>query len=353
MKISHDERYNGLTETLSSLIQINSPSGYEEEIFDHYVKVAQSRGLKSWTDGRNAYSSNGKIDRKRPTVLISAHGDEVGMVVSGITDDGFVRINSFNGFWRILPGLEVEINGRDKVKGVIGCKPPHLLKPGEMDKIIPPSELYVDTCRTKSELNKLIEVGDRVTYKKRFYKLHNNCIAGSAIDNKVSVAILLELADRLSNVNIRANVVLMCSGTEEIGSQNSSYAFRQIEPDITVSIDTCSAKLYYKGPLKEYDIYDGIQISDGALINKTVSSALFKASENIGIKANHMVFSGDKGEPSRFINTDLGCPTGAMYIPIRYLHQPVEVFNLCTAHECLLVLDEFIRGLPQNVKGAI
>ncbi len=353
MNITHDEKYKRFTDTLSSLIQINSPSGYEEKLFEYFIKVSQSNGLVAWSDGRNAYASNGKIDKKKPTILISAHGDEVGMVVSGINENGFVKLNSFSGFWRVLPGLEVEINGREKVKGIIGCKPPHLLKPGEMDKIINPSDLFIDTCKTKSELNELISIGDRITYKKRFYKLHNNRIAGSAIDNKISVAILLELTSRLSQVKINANVVLMCSSAEEIGSQGASHAIRSINPDIAISVDTCSTKLFHKGSIKEYNIDDGFQISDGALINKTVSNALFTASDNIGVKSNHMVYDGDGGESGQFIHTDLGVPTGAIFIPIRYLHQPVEVFDLSTTNDSVLVLSEFIRGLPHNIMGVL
>ncbi|MCK5743570.1 MAG: hypothetical protein KAH30_02425, partial [Caldisericia bacterium] len=174
MDQKENNKFNGITETLEKLISVRSHSGKEYELFELFEAIATNHGLKTWTDGRNAYATIGKLKKDKPTILISGHGDEVGMLVSGFTDSGMIRISEWNGFSKVLPGLEVVVKGKKDINGVIGCKPPHLMKPGEMNKIIPIDQLYVDTGLSRSELVDNVSVGDSVHYKKQFHKLKNN-----------------------------------------------------------------------------------------------------------------------------------------------------------------------------------
>jgi tetrahedral aminopeptidase len=354
MDQKESNKFNGITETLEKLVSVRSHSGKEHELFELFKAIATNHGLKTWTDGRNAYATIGKLKKDKPTILISGHGDEVGMLVSGFTDSGMIRISEWNGFSKVLPGLEVVVKGKKDINGVIGCKPPHLMKPGEMDKIIPIDQLYVDTGLSRSELIDNVSIGDSVHYKKQFHKLKNDRIASCAVDDKIAVTILLELGKRLAKTNLDVNLVLACTGSEEIGSQGASFAFREIKPDIAICVDTMHATQSNTPAGDDADLSAGIYIGNGALINKTIAKALFDASSKLCLQSNALVFEGSpRTDTDRFIHTDLGCPSGIMIIPIRYLHQPIEVFDLNTAHDCIMILDEFIREIPGNLEGVL
>ncbi len=344
-------RFSPLIDNLEKLIFINSPSGYESEIQEFFKEVLSGSNLKTWSDGRNAYGIIGNLKNDKPRILISAHCDEICMHVKSITEEGFITITENTGFKKVLPGLEVVVKGKKDIPAVIGSKPPHLLCAGETAKLNPIDGLLVDTGLSRAEIIESISVGDPVLYRKQFLELKNNRFAGTGIDNKVSVEILIELAKKLANVNLPVNVIFACTSFEEIGSMGASLAFENIKPDIALSIDTFSANQFGNKTLNNSEIINNLHIGNGALMNQEISDALFETAKNLKIKTNNMIFEGLGGEIKKYIFTDLGCPSGILSLPIRNLHQPVEMFDANMAYDCISVLDEFLRGVPENLKG--
>ena len=109
---------------------------------------------------------------KRDNILLAAHLDEIGLMVTKIEDGGFMRITNVGGVdVCILPGQAVKVFGKETVRGVIGAKPPHLQQPGDSGKPIQMDDLFIDTGKGKEELEKIIEIGAIVRIESEFINI--------------------------------------------------------------------------------------------------------------------------------------------------------------------------------------
>ncbi|HOO97056.1 MAG TPA: M20/M25/M40 family metallo-hydrolase [Caldisericia bacterium] len=344
--------FEWLTKPLEKLVNVNSLSGFEGKINDLFVELATDRGLEAWKGKKNAYARVGKYDENKPTIILSAHGDEIGMITTGITDTGFVRFTSWTGEEKVFPGLEVVIDGKEPVPGVITSKPPHLLAPDETKKTVPVKKLYVDTGLPIDRVKELISPGNPVLYKKRFHMLKNDRLAASAIDDKLCVALLLELGRKLSRTELNVNVVIACTAAEEVGGFGASSAFVEIKPDLAIAIDTTYGSQYDGSGVQYTEFAKGIALGRGYMLNDKIVENIEAAAKRINIEFQPDVYSYGT-EADEFLDTELGCPIGVVSLPIRYLHQPIEVCDLETAKQCLLILQEYVTSLPSNLKEVL
>ena len=169
-----------------------------------------------WIDAMgNTYGRIGNPDG--PTLLVMAHMDEVGMMVTDIEENGMLRLRSVAGVDpRVLPGSEVRVFGRETLPAVVGALPPHLQNTDDKDKAYKIDDLVCDTGLPAERVRALVQVGDNVTFAPfPPMKLKNNFIAGKTFDDRACIVCMLEAMDILKNYKLHCNVVFCASVQEE------------------------------------------------------------------------------------------------------------------------------------------
>lgn len=138
----------------------------------------------------NVIGKFGKFNESLPSLVLDAHIDQIGMIVTYITDEGFVKIGNLGGIdRRLLPAQQVVIHGKRDIKGVICSVPPHLSS--GKNEVISFSDAAVDTGMTKSELEEIISYGDTITFDVKCRSLIGSRITGGALDDRCGVASIL------------------------------------------------------------------------------------------------------------------------------------------------------------------
>ncbi|MBR6669396.1 MAG: M20/M25/M40 family metallo-hydrolase, partial [Ruminococcus sp.] len=283
----------------------------------------------------DAYIKNGNVIGKfgsfsdnRPHILLDAHIDQVGMIVTYITDEGFIKIGNVGGLdRRLLPAQQVTIHGSKQIKGVICSVPPHLTK--GKSSVLKIEDVAIDTGYSKKELEKIVMQGDMVTFDTVYTELINDRITASALDDRCGIASILYALELLKNTSLNCNVTVLFSAQEELGERGAKIACYEINPDIALAVDvsfgyTCGDTEHECGKLSE-----GAMIGISPSLSKEISDALINTAKNNDIPYQLEVMSGlTSTNADRFSVSRNGVKACTVSIPLRYMHTPVEVIDV-------------------------
>ena len=277
-----------------------------------------------------------------PKILIDAHIDTVGMMVTGIKKGGFLSITSLGGLdARVLPATEVTVYGKKEIYGLITSTPPHLRKLGA-DGVPSVDEVYVDTGYSKEELEKIVKIGDPVGYRFVFTEMANDFVTTSGLDDKACLCGVIEAMRKIKREDLAYDVYVTASSQEESGKNGSARAAFDIKPDIAIVTDVNFA---YGDGTPEYESIkcgQGASVDVSALTDKNLTRGIIKLLRDKGIK--HQIIC----EPGRtHTNGDgmlicgEGVRTAVLSVPLRSMHTPCETVNL----KDILSLEEIIEAI--------
>ena len=259
--------------------------------------------------------------------LLDAHLDEIGFVVTEITEDGFLKISNCGGIdTRPLPAMEVSIWGREEIRGVISTLPPHLQTSDDEKKVPKLSELSVDTGLSKEQLEKIVSCGDRVTFKRNFTPLLNGLISASCLDDRSGVAAILMSLDNLKKLPCK--ITVMFSSQEEVGTRGAKAGVYDKYADEAIVVDVSFA--YTPGCDKSEcgEISKGGMIGFSPILDRNMSNALVSAATEENIPFTREIMSGKTGTNADVISiSQSGIKTALISIPEKYMHQRVEVVD--------------------------
>ncbi len=344
-----------MKETLKKLLQTPSVSTAERPVAEIYKTMMGELGLKSWIDEHhNAYAKIDAQTKDAKTIMITAHADEIGLSVRGITEEGFVMVSEWAGIeHKALPGGEMVIHGKTDIPAVVGAKPPHLQKPGDK-KAIPIEKIYLDTGLPKEKVFQNIKIGDFVSFKRHYHELLNDKVAGTGIDDKIGVAVLIEIAKALQKIRLEVNVLLVCTTQEEIGAWGAQRAAYAEKPDFGIGIDVTYGDQHQGSGGPEYSPIDKPVIEMGPIISEKTLKAFKDAASRINTKLDVTPFTYGTGtDADELWSTELGRPISAILVPIRYLHQPVEVADMKVASDLVKIVVEFLKGQDKNMSEVL
>ena len=227
-----------MKETIKKLSDMRGISGFEyrlnQEISDMFLPYCDE--VKIDVMG-NVIALKKSKKGNAPKIMIEAHCDEIGLMVTSITDEGFLTIANVGGVDnRILPSLEVTVHGKRDIWGVVGIKPDYLMKEGKTAAI---KELAIDTGLSKDEVKELISVGDSVTIAQSVGELGKEQWSGKTLDDRAGVAAILEVMKNLADVNV--DVYAVSAVQEEVGCRGAKTAAYGINPDMAIAIDVTHA----------------------------------------------------------------------------------------------------------------
>ncbi len=341
-----------LEKFLAQLTEIPGVSGYEgqvgkviEEAFSPYIDEIRKDNLQ------NVIALKKGTGENRPSIMLAAHMDEIGLMVLKIEEKGFLRITSVGGVdHRTILAQEVIVHGKKPLHGIIGAKPPHLQEPDERTKAVKMDDLYVDLGLPEEKVKELVRVGDLITIHREYISLHKNRAAAKAMDDRAGVALVLEMFKELEYLKHSVDVYGVATVQEEVGTRGAFTSTYGIMPDLGIAIDVGHGHM--PEILKEEDTLkmgEGIGIGLGPHVHPKIFKKLKELAEELNIPFQIEPSTSPSGTDAYAIQiTQSGVPTALLSIPLRYMHTSVETLDLEDIRTSARLLANFIARIDKE-----
>ena len=325
-------------------------SGFERRIRDLILDQLDELADEVSTDNMGNVIAV-KKGRERKRVMVAAHIDEIGFIVNHIDDKGFIRFLPLGGFDpKTLTAQRVIVHGRQDVTGVMGSKPIHIMKQEERSKVVPITDYFIDLGLPKEEVEKLVAVGDPITRERELIEI-GDCVTGKSLDNRVSVFILLEVLRELKGKDIPYDLYATFTVQEEVGLRGAMGSVSHIDPDFGFGLDVTIAYDVPGGSPQErvtclgcgaaIKVLDGSVISDYRMVNYLKGVA---KDGDINYQLELLPAGGTDTAAVQRYGTK-GSIAGAISIPLRNMHQVIEMAHQQDIADCISLLAGAIRGL--------
>lgn len=337
---------------LETLMNCNSPSGFEEEAAACFRSYLAPFCAEVKTDVLG--NTVGVLNPGAPMrVMLSGHYDEIGFQIVYISDEGLLYFRPNGGIDKLnVPASEVDIlteNG--KVRGVIGKKPIHLLKPAERD--VPPElqDMWIDIgAENREEAEKLVTIGDPVVMRANFRRIGKNRFMSKGTDDKVGAFIVAETLRELSKRKLNVAVYGVGSVQEEVGLRGATTSSFGIDPQVGFGIDVGFATDIPDIPKK---LLGDIKLGAGPELSRSCDNNVVLGRLIRQIAKKHKIAYQETASHRASGGTDTatiqmaraGVATALISIPNRYMHSPVEICDLRDVEGAVQLLTESIAAL--------
>ena len=322
-----------MRELLKTLCAIDAVSGREDKLRDFIInRVSHFAECRVDLNGNIICFKKGK-NRPLKKVMVDAHIDEVGIIASSITNEGFVKFQTVGG---IDPAVMLcrSVRFSNGTVGVVGCKPVHLCSADEKKKCPDTDLLYIDIgAKDKQETQTLIQIGDTAVFESKVTMLGENRIKARAIDDRAGVACLIKLLEKDADYDFYATFTVQ----EEVGCRGAKTAAYAVDPDAAIVLEATTAAdlqgvepenrvcILGEGPAVSF--MDRSTLYDHRLFDSAVSS---------GLKVQVKTYVAGGNNSGAVHLSKKGVPTIAISLPCRYIHSP----------SCLADLDDLDAMLP-------
>jgi len=335
---------------LKKLTEANGISGNEKEVREIIINE-----IKDYVDdikidriGNIIAYKKGTIDS--PKIMIAAHMDEVGLMITKIEESGLLRFTAVGGIdQRILVSKPV-IVGKNKINGVIGAKPIHLQKRSEWTRALDYSQLYIDLgVGNKEQAEKLVNIGDYVAFDSEYIEFGNDLVKAKALDDRVGCSILINLLKTERKMSIYGVFSVM----EEVGLVGAGPAAYEIDPDIAIVLEgtTCSDVPDIESHLLATELGKGPAISlmdRTTYFNNNLRKLVVEVAKenNIPYQFRRTTFGGN--DSGRIHLTKEGAITTTISVPCRYIHSPVSVMSKNDYENANKLLEAVVRKVEEG-----
>jgi endoglucanase len=315
---------------LAQICKTPGAPGFENEVRELVLKEIKPYVDEVEIDNLgNVYAiKRGKSDKR---VMVAAHMDEIGFMVTHIDEQGFIRFHTLGGFDpKTLTAQRVIIHGKRDIIGVMASKPIHVMTADERNKVAKLSDYFIDTGLPVGEVEKLVKIGDPVTREREFIEM-GDCVNSKSLDNRLAVFILIETLKNLKGKEIPHDLYAVFTVQEEVGIRGANVASLRIKPDFGFGLDTTIAfdlpgaaaheKITELGKGTAIKIMDASTICDSRMVRYMKQVA---DKNKITWQAEILTAGGtDTAGIQRM--TEGGSIAGAISIPTRHLHQVIEM----------------------------
>lgn len=291
----------------------------------------------------------GHIQGSGSKVMLCAHLDEIGLMVSDIEQDGALRMRNVGGVDpRILPGMRVTVYGQQKLMGVVGAKAPHLLSAQERTQNYAREDLYIDLGMSAQRVHELVHVGDCIALEAGFTPLLNGRYASKTVDDRGCVAILLRVMEALQKIDTTADLYFVASCQEEVGSIGARTAAYGIYPDFSVALDVNHAKTPGAPELCTFEL-GSPAASLGPYIHPVLRKKLMDIASENSIEVQTSIVPRDTSTDADDIGiVRAGIPTVLLELPLKYMHTSVETFDMHALTECARLLTAYCAAIDDS-----
>ncbi len=333
-----------LKETILALTQLPAPSGREEAAAERILELLRPLADETRTDAMgNVFGLKRSGKENAPTLLLDAHMDEVGFVVTD-AEEGFLKFSTFGVDPRLLPGREVTVLAPEgPLYGVIACLPPHVLTAAEREQAVKVKELYIDVGLTQEAAEKAVPPGTFGVFRGDAFDMAGDFLCGKALDDRLCVAILLKVMENVKDASLPFDICFMASTQEELGCCGAAAGVFSAAPEYCIALDVTFASAPDASGAETFEAGCGAVIDVGPNMNRRMSDALiaYCCEKEIPYKIEvDPKSSGTDAWPIQIARE--GVCTGVLSVPIRYMHSPVETVKLSDAETVVRLLTGFI-----------
>jgi len=314
---------------IKDLVESYGPTGFETEVTNKIRTYIADKVDECYVDALGNLIARKKGSGKK--VMFSAHADEIGVIVTYIDDDGFLRFSNVGGL-NLLTLLGGRVRFANGVIGVIG-KEKGELKDFTLDK------LFIDIgAATKDEAQKKVSIGDFAVFHREFADLGQRLVAKS-MDDRIGCAVLVEAIRRLDHSD--HDLYFVFSAQEEVGLRGARTAAYSIDPDLGIAIDVTRTGDTPEAPRMDVSLGKGaaIKVKDSSVIaHPKVKNLMVRLAEADQIKYQLEVLEAGGTDAGAIHLTKSGVPSGTISIPCRYVHSPSEMVDLDDVENCVKLI---------------
>ncbi len=291
----------------------------------------------------------GSAPKPRPSVMVAAHMDAIGLIVTNINGE-FLHIAEIGGVdIRVLPGQAVTVHGTSELPGIIVQPPAHLLPKGASEGAIALKHLLVDVGLSARQVANKVKIGDIISFATPPTEMSGGTLAGHSLDNRASVAALTLCLEELQSRNHAWDVQAVATVQEEVGAQGARTSAFQLRPDLAIAVDVTFAKGPGANNWETFELGSGPTIGWGPVIHPFLYKQFKELAEKLEMPYNTEVLptrTGTDGDVMQMVAE--GIPTIVVSFPIRYMHTPVEMVALKDIQRTGHLLAEFIAMLTPD-----
>lgn len=339
-----------LFDTLASLCDLQGPSGFEATVAET-AKALLAPLMDEVTIDRlgNVIGVRRCGKRGAKKLLIDAHLDEIGLIVTGV-DDGFLRFAPIGGVDpRMLPARELTILTKPApLFGVVACLPPHISTPEDQDKSVAVEDLRVDVGMSREEAEKAIPIGTPMVYRESCFRLAGDQVCGKSLDDRSCFTILLRTAELLKDADLDVDLYIMGSTREEVSGAGAIVGTNAVNPDCCIAVDVTFAAT---PDAKDCpcELHRGPAIGVGPNMARWMTEGMVEQAKDLDIPYQLEVMEGNTGTNGWGMQIcQEGIPTSIVSLPLRYMHTPIEVVSLEDMERAAQLLAAFARGLGKE-----
>ena len=349
---------NDLSEEIRLLATLSNafgPPGNEEEVREILKKEMEEHADEVKVDklGNIFFYHHGR--GRYPKVMLAAHMDEVAFIVTFIENNGFLRFQTLGGITsNIMPGQVILFRGSagQYLKGIIGTKPPHLMKEEEQKKIIPIEDLFIDIGAENLEeaKGKGVEIGTLGVFDIEFAELGGGYLRGKAFDDRAGCTVLAEVFKALKNSPY--NLVAVGTVQEEVGLRGARTAAWQIDPDYGLALEgTFAADVPDSRPDRISSMLKGgpvVTIVDRTTItHPAILNTLIKLGKKRSIPFQFKKVPMGGTDAGAIHLTKAGVPSGTVAVPCRYIHGPSSITHIDDLRNTIALVTGFVKTISE------
>ena len=345
------DNQNELFTLVQALCGASGVSGEESGAGDAILGLLDEKDAAYMdSQGSVLYSLYQNPEESAPHLMLEAHLDEIGMMVSRVDDDGFLHIAPCGGLdRRLLMGLEVLVhaqNAPEPLPGILSSSA------ADRDKTPKTSELFVDVGLSPGRAKALIAPGDRITTVSPTRRLLGTRVSSKALDNRAGCAVLLRAAQLLRGEALPCSVTLAFCSQEETGGTGAKTAAYRVNPTHALAVDVSFA-FTPDAPRDECgDLGAGAMIGIAPILDNASIELLRQLASQHKIAHQLEVLGSSTGTDADSIAPcRCGVKTSLVSIPLKYMHTPIEVADLEDIESCAQLLAQFARSLGAAPTG--
>lgn len=331
---------------VKELCSLSGPSGFEDEVRDFLREHACADEVRVDSMGNLICRKKGKGKK----VMVAAHMDEVGFIITEITEDGFLKFSTLGGIeTAVLCGKKVLI-GKNKIPGIIGAKAIHLQKKDEALSPLEIRDLAIDVgAKDKEDAKKKVSIGDYAVFDGEYTPFGDGLVKSKALDDRVGCAVLLELMKEQYD----SDMYFVFTVQEEVGLRGALVAAFSVKPDVALIIEgtTCSDVYGSKPHNRVTELKKGAVITAmdrTAISDKKYFDFIMKTAKENGIdlQVKRTSMGGtDAGAVQRSLS---GVKTAVLAVPCRYIHSPVSVMAEKDAESLLKLSMKVLKSVERG-----
>ena len=339
---------------LKDLVSIPGACGFEHEVARYLYNRLKPVADEIWVDGLGNVIAKKSGAHPGPTLMLSAHADEVGFIVKKIEPNGLIRFEKVGGHDdRTILSERVVIRTQDGTlrQGVIGNISAHMMRFDNTQLVRKHSEMYIDVgARDAAGVERLgIRVADPIAWQTPYEEFGENRVMGHGFDDRAGCAVLAHCLETIDFSQVHGTVYFVFSTQEELGLRGARVASQQITADVSIAVDTTACSDTFEAMMDNTLCLGrgvGVKVMDHSLLaSKHVWQKLERLAKEQNIPYQLEIFCGIGTDAGEMHKEKAGVPTSVLSIPSRYAHCPVEVLDLGDLRATADLLSAFILAM--------